>query len=257
MSDKIKLPNETINKIYDDRFHKVISETGDLISLIPRAINAALSPLKSWILVKESNIQRTQQLLSENLKDADPEKIVPPEPYVAIPAIQALSYSIDSDELRKLYANLLAKSIYSDTKNSVHPAYVEIIKNLSPLDCRVFQSIMDTAYQEIGYYEMRFGTIGETSYQIFSPCITELTFETPFTISASMDNLSRNKLITLEDFQYDDDNMYAGIRNTSNYQTLVNSFKNHPENKELRPYKKAIKSTSFGKMFYNVCVKPI
>ena len=257
MSDEIKLPNEVINKFYDDGLHQAVVETGKLISLIPRAVNAALSPIECWILGKEHNSKMVNQLLNESLKNADPEKIVPPAPYVAVPAIQAISYSMDSDELRNLYANLLAKSIYSYTKDMVHPAYVEIIKNLSPLDCKVFQSIMEKETQEIGYYEMRLGTVGENSYTIILPCVTELTFASPIEISASLDNLSRNKLVVLEDFHYVDDGMYACIRSTSAYKALMASFKSRPNNKELRPYPKSIKSTSFGKAFHNVCVKPI
>ena len=257
MSDEIKLPSETLNKIYDDGLRQTVVETGKLVSLIPRAINASLSSVECWILEKEHNVQMVKRLLNEDLKDADPEKIIPPAPYVAVPAIQAISYSMDSDELRKLYANLLTKSIYSDTKEMVHPAYVEIIKNLSPLDCKIFQFIMDTSFQEIGYYEMRLGTVGSHSYHIFSHCITEMTFDDPFTISASLDNLARNKLIALEDFHYDNDDMYARIRNTDYYKGLMDSFASHPNNKELRPYPKAIKSTNLGKAFYNVCVKPL
>ena len=121
----------------------------ELLARIPQVINAALAPLDCWIAERQYHVDRTKQLLEENLKNADPEKIVPPEPYVAIPAIQAISYAMDSDELRTLYANLLAKSIYLDTKDSVHPAFTEIIKNLSPVDCRVFDSIMKLTIKKL------------------------------------------------------------------------------------------------------------
>ena len=112
MLDNLKLPNETIDKCYDDLLHPAASETGKLLARIPQVINAALAPLDCWIAERQYHVDRTKKLLEENLKNADPEKIVPPEPYVAIPAIQAISYAMDSDELRTLYANLLAKSIY-------------------------------------------------------------------------------------------------------------------------------------------------
>ena len=101
---------------------------------IPRAINAALSPLRQWIAQREYNVAETEKLLAKKLENIEPEKIVSPEPYVAVPALQAISYSMNSDELRELYANLLAKSMCIDTKNSVHPSFVEIIRQMSPLD---------------------------------------------------------------------------------------------------------------------------
>jgi hypothetical protein len=61
---------------------------------------------------------------------------VEPAPYIAVPAIQALAYSVDSDELRSLFVNLLVKAMLEDERDKVHPAYVEIIKQLSPLDAQ-------------------------------------------------------------------------------------------------------------------------
>jgi hypothetical protein len=53
---------------------------------------------------------------------------------VAIPAIQAISYSMDRKELREMYANLLAKAMTTSEKDKVHPGFVEVIKQMSPLD---------------------------------------------------------------------------------------------------------------------------
>lgn len=257
MLDNIELPNETIDKIYDDGFHQGVSETGKIVGRIPRLINAALAPLDCWILQREYNIEKTKQLLEENLKNADPEKIVHPEPYVAVPAIQAISYSMDSDELRTLYANLLAKSIYSDTKDSVHPAFTEIIKNLSPLDCKVFDSIMNSQYQEIGCYELRLGIVGKSSYHVIYPYVTAISIDSTHKIAASIDNLVRNKLISPRDFHYDNDGMYSAIRETSFFQSVVNAFSSNPSNQELRPCKMSIQSTDLGKDFFNICCSPL
>lgn len=92
MLDNLQLPNETIDKIYDDAVHPAASEAGKFAGRIPRLINAALAPLDCWILEREHHIEKTKQLLEENLKNKDPEKIVPPDPYVAVPASQTNAY---------------------------------------------------------------------------------------------------------------------------------------------------------------------
>lgn len=132
---------ETVPELYEDAFQPSVQETGKLLSRIPRAINAAFSGLDKWILNKEYSIDETKKLLAQKLEKIDPDKIVEPEPYVAIPTIQSISYAMNSDELRNLYANLLAKSMISDTKDSVHPSFVEIIKQMSPMDARIFNMI--------------------------------------------------------------------------------------------------------------------
>ena len=56
--------------------------------------------------------------------------------------MQAISYSMNSEELREMYSNLLAKSMNSDAKTLVHPSFVEIIKQLSPFDARFLKLLL-------------------------------------------------------------------------------------------------------------------
>ena len=53
MLDNLELPNETIDKVYDDALHPSVSEVGKTIGLLARSINAALAPLEIWTLKKE------------------------------------------------------------------------------------------------------------------------------------------------------------------------------------------------------------
>ena len=59
-----KVPN-----IYDDGLKLATKESGKVLALIPQTINAALAPLRQWIAQKEYT--------------------------VAVPAIQAIAYSVN------------------------------------------------------------------------------------------------------------------------------------------------------------------
>ena len=182
--------------LYKDAAHPVAEQTGILFARIPRAINAALSPIDIWIAKKEYNIERTKKLLEIELQNVDPEKIVSPEPYVAVPAFQAISYSIGSEELSSIYAKLLAKSMNTDYKDSVHPAFVEIIKQMSPLDARVFSTLMKEPVRPMLSY-MIFTVSGEdrNNNVYFLKHVTFMDFASIDEICISLDNLSRLKLI--------------------------------------------------------------
>jgi len=127
--------------VYEDGVKPVLAPTGQTLGLVPRAIKAALAPLERWILTKEYNIEETKKLLEQKLADVPPEQIVPPEPYVAVPAIQYISYCMDSEVLRDMYAELLAKSMQEATKDGVHPGFLEIIKQLCPDEARLLKYI--------------------------------------------------------------------------------------------------------------------
>lgn len=126
---------------YHDLIHPAASAIGQTISFPFRAVNVLLTPIAKWILQGEAKLEAVSHIVAKEVADVPEEKLVSPEPYVAVPAFQAISYSLDSDSLRNMYAKILATAMNVDTRFKAHPAYVEIIKQLSPLDCRVLQEI--------------------------------------------------------------------------------------------------------------------
>jgi hypothetical protein len=142
LGDLVKLPNDA----YTDLVKPAAKQIGKTIELPFRAINAALTPLEKWLIHREHSLEETKQLLAKRLANIPEEKIVSPEPYIAVPALQAISYCMDCADLRELFANLLATSMNKDTKTNAHPAFVEIIKQLNPIDAQFLKAsdIADT-----------------------------------------------------------------------------------------------------------------
>lgn len=57
---------ETVPDLYDDALKPATQESGKTLALIPRAINAALVPLRQWIAEREYKIAETEKLLAKN-----------------------------------------------------------------------------------------------------------------------------------------------------------------------------------------------
>ena len=70
---------------------------------------------------------------------------MPPNPRIAVPALQALTYSLDDELIREMFANLLAADMNAETKKDAHPAFVELIKEMTPADARVLKICRETA----------------------------------------------------------------------------------------------------------------
>ena len=87
LSEGIGKALETTTELYHDALQPSAQESGKLIARIPRAINAAFAGLDKWILNREYSVEETKKLLAAKLDNINPEKIVEPEPYVAVPAI--------------------------------------------------------------------------------------------------------------------------------------------------------------------------
>lgn len=82
-----------------------------------------------------------QEALAKRLKDVPPEKIVEPNPRIAVPATQALIYSMEDELIREMFANLLAADMNEETKKKAHPGFVEIIREMTPVDAKVLRKI--------------------------------------------------------------------------------------------------------------------
>ena len=121
------------SEVYKDAVHPVVKPIGEVLGFIPRTIRLWLSGWEKWLINGEASVRLTAETIEEKIKKVPADKIVEPEAYVAIPAIQQLTYCQDNPVLRELYANLLVSSMVVDTKWSVHPSFVDIIKQLNVL----------------------------------------------------------------------------------------------------------------------------
>jgi len=242
---------KTAPTLYEDALQPTVQEVGKFAARIPRAINAAFSGLDKWILNKEYAIDETKKLLAQKLENIDPEKIVEPEPYVAVPAIQAISYSMNSEKLRNLYANLLAKAMNSDTKDMVHPSFVEIIKQLSPSDADIFKIVFESNNKPLIDLSINMPTGGQN---YFVSNISWITSYDNKIIRIAFDNLIRLGLIEIPiGSAYTEDKIYDNIRNTNYFLQVKQSLLSQNIG-TINEDKKYIKCTTLASSFYHICI---
>lgn len=141
--DQTCLPPELLKTVPE-----VAKATKEVLPQTTSAIDTALSNIIGFLSApvaylnahSDFAIKQTKKKLQERLKNIPSEKIVSPEPYIAVPTLQAISYSANCEELHDMFATLLATTMNKDKKNIAHPAFVEIIKQLTPLEARLLHS---------------------------------------------------------------------------------------------------------------------
>ena len=243
---------KTAPTLYEDALQPTVQEVGKFAARIPRAINAAFSSLDKWILNKEYAIDETKKLLEKKLENVDPDKIVEPEAYVAVPAIQSISYSMNSKELRNLYANLLAKAMNSDTKNKVHPSFVEIIKQMSPIDALVLKIIMERDYNPL-IDIIKKNTTGE--FMVIATNISDIFIAPIEVICLSINNFIRLGLISIPEGNfYSDTTHYERILSSKYYLESEKEISSGSGNFKLSYKKHLILKTHLGLLFYKICI---
>ena len=99
--------DKTAGNAYSDLIQPTAKSIGNTLSLFPRTIGVWLGKWEKWIINGEKSIELTKQAVQEKLVRIPEEKLSEPEPNIAIPAIQQLSYCYDCEELRYSLRSIL------------------------------------------------------------------------------------------------------------------------------------------------------
>ena len=99
------------------------------LNLIPlAAVNFGIQKAKEYFTQKFS-IE-----FSDVISDIPEEHLIDPKPSIAGPALQGLAFSIDENELKNLYLQLLKTAVDGRVFEKAHPSFVEVIKQISNLE---------------------------------------------------------------------------------------------------------------------------
>lgn len=160
MLDKvIDKADGVLGKVYDDVARPVLQPVGEVLGFLPRTIKCALHNWEKWIINGEESIKLTSEAIRKKIEAIPEERLREPESYVVVPAIQQLGYSHNSEELRELYANLIVSSMDVQKKGQVHPAFVDILKKLTPDEAKIIQYFKGRDFVE--YIDLRAHFEGE------------------------------------------------------------------------------------------------
>ena len=159
---------------------------------------------------------------------------------------------MNSEELRNLYANLLAKSMYIDTKELVHPSFVEIIRQMSPIDALIFKTIMGRAVNPMINLIMK---NEKGTFRTIVTNVTDINIAPQELIGVSIDNLTKQNLLSVpDDGFYSDEKVYDSILQTEFYEKQKYLNRRTVDGFEFTYTKKMINNTNLGRLFYKVCV---
>jgi len=171
--------------------------------VVTTTINNALLPLAAinfgFQKAREYFEKRFAKDMEAKLADIPPEQIIEPKASVAGPALNGLAFAHDEPALKDMFLNLLSKSMNSGQAAKAHPAYVEIIKQMSSFDAEVATTLLRKQQWEIAEFRL---SNADGSYQVVyknvlpSSGSTKRYSETP-DVQHSLNNLERLGLIQI------------------------------------------------------------
>lgn len=118
--------------IYQDVVQPAAKEVGTALQTVAKTLHILLAPVSGLVWGYEKIKDFVSETVAAKLQGVPEDDLRQPEPHVAGPILEALRYTGYQEDLRAMYANLLATSIDSVTSINALPAFVEIIKQMSP-----------------------------------------------------------------------------------------------------------------------------
>lgn len=101
-----------------------------------------------------AELEKFKNGLSQKVESIPPENLVEPELQVVGPALEDAKYCLESESIREMFENLLAKAADSRYQSKVHPSFSQIIKQMSPLDAENLKYINPQKVLPIAEYRL-------------------------------------------------------------------------------------------------------
>lgn len=185
---------------YVDLIRPAARIVGKNLETVAQAINVAMAPIRGLVWRMERLEQWLASALLKRLSESRPEDIQPPQSYVAGQLLLQLQFCSEQEQLREMYANLLASAMLKDTATGVHPAFVQVIQQLTPGEAVILRHIashgrnfsLDESYTDLRGPANAKGSI---SAQFRITC-EMATVAHPELSEAYLDNLLRLKVLT-------------------------------------------------------------
>lgn len=273
MSDLTKVPEKVIECVTEPAkavlipVAQTIGETvSDIMKMVfwPFTTASKLTSGQQDYILEKQKAKHAQQLevyakeIKEKLEKIPEEKRIEPDTRIVWDAFEKSRSAIGVDEIRRLYANLIANAANADVADQIHPSFSTIISQLSPLDVQNLEIITDGVYCPIANF-IKYPNDGKnTGDHDLTTVHTDVFLLNPnnqdiITQAVSINSLARLQLVTI-----DYGKSAGGDTTYSDIQTYFDEhFKDAYSPEFGTKFEKGIVTTTpFGHAFLAACHSP-
>ncbi len=116
-----------LDKVYDDALSPAMKQIGKSLESVAKTSRFLLAPF-TYLAAQHDRWERYLQKVANKVET---ENLVEGQPQIVIPTLEGLSLAQENSLLSELFINLLANSIDKTKQDLAHPAFPNIIKQIS------------------------------------------------------------------------------------------------------------------------------
>lgn len=246
----INLPDNLINNS-----NTAIKQLSRTASIILGSINTLLIPMEITSALAEHKAKEFIEKITKTASKIPPERLTNPPISIIGPAFEGAKYSFTEDDLRDMYANLIAKSLDKAEEGKQFLSFINIIQQLSPAEARLFKALFtENSFMSYPIATIKF-TKG-TGYIVAMDCLSSYQFEelTEKQIANMLLNFSRLGLIEI-----DKTTSISSDLNAYSFVEKSESMKEIKKQAAISGYdvsfdKILFRMSLFGKSFFLTCI---
>lgn len=249
--------------VYNDGVKGTVVQTGEIIeSVVGLFNNVVFYPVKKANALFKYKLEDFKSELEQKLSSIPEDKIVEPDLMIAGPTLEALKYTYDKDELRNMYLNLLTASMNEDMKDKTHPSYVEIIRQLTPLDAKVFKRLHSHIQVACGHAVLKIENSNQVYHKAYPNYIVKeiLDLGDEFDLSTSISNLIRLGLVqhykdtSITGYDYESFKTVDIVVKNKQILDDINRRQGNGEITKIEIQNQVIMMNDFGNRFADTCL---
>ena len=239
-----------VKDIYNDLAHPALSTVGQGLQGLTKL---ALAPISALVWGYDKIADYLDVAIPEYFekRKIEKEKIISPDPMIAVPVVEAMRYTSHKEELREMFTNLLGAAMNADSIDA-HPAFVDIIKQLSPDEGKMIKYLYQDDKQPMIKIRVKLDNgAGESDIlPYFSDICYKADCQYPQKFPEYLDNLHRLGIVEVYYERFLVDEKY--------YEELKHQpyFPHIEENEKINIVEKKsmYELSEFGKEFCKVCL---
>ena len=213
-----EIVKENTKEIYSDGLKPAVSEVGKCLEVPFQFLNnVILYPLKKTSIEFKYRLETLESDLKNKVAKIPQEHLQKSPLNILGPTIEGMKYTIDEEDIRECFLNLLSSSMDKRTAMRFHTSYPEIIKQLEPDEARILD-YLNIIRREIPVIDIKSqeGQGYHTVIKNYSKINWLESVINKENLNSYFDNLIRLNLIEISDGKWlSDDKLYTELENKS------------------------------------------
>lgn len=240
--------------VYPDAIQPAAKEVGKGLATVARSINVALAPLSAMVWGYDRIKAWLEAELANRLAKVPPRHIITPDPHVVGPAVESLRFANGSEDLRNMFATLIATSMDARVASRAHPTFVEILKQISADEARIMCLFLNNTYSPIISIRYKEGEETRDIMRHLSDVCDDARCDLPSYTPAYLGNLQRLGLLEFSYAGAVEDRYYKRILVRVAVKEMLAKYRKRNPGIKFVYDKGYVSRTMLGQMFLEACV---